>query len=592
MIDSHQKLVFDRRAAIVIGTVGVLTSVLVLQMLNLQVFQRRKYRRLSQSNIYRVKVEIPKRGVIYSKDNVELARDEQVYRLYVIPKDTGNFDKTLDFLATNLGLSEKSLGRIRRTRLRQRNFQPILIREKLSWQKMAELSALNMPGVNVEMGYTRRYPLGGMAAHAIGYMAEPKDSVVPFFKTGKSGLEKIYNDGLMGKTGRTINISNAEGRIIGTDQSQAISPIQGNPLQTTIIKSVQEKMETEILKFQSGCGVAMDITSGDVFAMASLPSFNADLFGDENGEEYMEELSQNKHKPFMNKVLDGTYPPGSVFKIVVALAGLETGTIKPTDKIKCSGEWKYGNHKYHCWESRGHGSVDLIGALKHSCDIYFYQMSLKIGIDAIAMMAEKLGLGRKSFDNYEESEKTGVIPSREWKESRIGTPWVHGDTVITAIGQGFVLTNCMQLAVMLGAAMTNYRVKPRLTFDKRVSLEYIGLQQGNIDLVGRGLAAVLEPRGTAAGSAININGQKMGGKTGTSQVRRISLEERAAGVRSNESLPWELRNHGLFVGYAPLEKPKYVVAIIAEHVGGSAMVARAASSVMKEILTVHNSIKE
>lgn len=584
MIDSYQKMTFDRRAAMMIGGAGVLTSILVLQMLNLQVFNKRKYRRLSQNNIYRVRVEIPRRGIIYARGGVELARDEQVYRLYIVPKDMVDFKSTLDFLEKSLGLNDRNISRIMKMRRKQRDFQPILIRGKLNWQKMAELSALNIPGVHIEQGYARRYPFGAMAAHTIGYLAEPKDSVIPFFKTGKSGLERMYDGVLMGKTGQTVNISNAEGKIIGEDLDQGFPAMPGGALQTTIIAPVQEKLEQELSKLQAGCGIAMDAETGDIFAITSLPGFNADLFGFEEGEDYIDELASNPMKPFMNKVLDGLYPPGSVFKIVVALAGLENGTIKPADKITCRGEWKYGNHMYHCWEKRGHGPVDLVGAIKHSCDIYFYQMSLKIGIDAIAAMAKRLGLGGRAFDNYDESEKTGIVPSREWKEANIGVPWVHGDTVITAIGQGFMLANCMQLAVMLGAAVTNYRVKPRLTHDKEIVREHAGLAPQNIAEVSRGLLAVLEKGGTASGSYLNVGGKTMGGKTGTSQVRRISLEERASGIRKDSELPWELRNHGLFVGFAPADNPKYVVALVAEHAGGSAMVARAASAVMRELL--------
>jgi penicillin-binding protein 2 len=591
MIDSYQKIVFDRRAAIIIGGAGILTSVLVLQMMNLQIFNKKKYQRLSQNNVYKIRIDLPRRGIIYASGGEELARDEQVYRLYVIPKESGNFGHTLAFLSKTLNLSEKNLARINKSYKRQRDFQPILIREKLNWQKMAELSALNMPGVHIEQGYARRYPNGHMAAHAIGYLAEPKDSLVPFFKTGKSGLERIYNTDLMGKTGRTVNISDAAGKIIGEEIDQGIKPKNGMPIKTTIMKNVQDKLESELSKLGSGCGVAMDASSGDILAIASLPSFNADLFGDESGEDYIDELSKNPMKPFMNKVLDGLYPPGSVFKIVVAMAGLETGAIKPTDRVKCTGEWRYGNHMFHCWEKRGHGSVDLVGALKHSCDIYFYQMSLKIGIEAITLMARNLGFGQKAFDNYDEQEKIGVVPSREWKETNIGVPWVHGDTIITAIGQGFVLVNCMQLAVMLGAAMTNYRVKPRLTHDKKIIRDFVGLDPQNIGEVSKGLQAVLEKGGTASGSYLNVNGQKMGGKTGTSQVRRISMDERQAGIRSDKDLPWELRNHGLFVGYTPVGDPKYVIAVIAEHIGGSSPVARAASAVMREILEKVDSMK-
>ncbi|MDR1027261.1 MAG: penicillin-binding protein 2 [Rickettsiales bacterium] len=583
MIDGYLKILFDRRAALMLGGAGVLTSALVLQMLNLQVFQSGKYKRLSENNIFRVRVEIPRRGPVLDRDGVELARDEQVYRLYIIPKELPDFDKTIAFLESNLGLGDKSVRRIMRFRRRQRDFQPILVREKLPWQKMAELSAMNIPGVHIEQGFARRYP-GGHAAHTLGYLAEPSGSLVPFFKTGKSGLERIYNSDLMGKTGRSVSISNAEGRIIGEDESQSIPARAGFPLETTISKKVQERLETELENLKSGCGVAMDATTGDIIAIASAPGFDADRFGFEDGEEYMDALAADPMKPFLNKLLDGLYPPGSVFKIVVALAGLETGVIKPAEKITCRGEWRLGTHMYHCWVKRGHGPVDLFGALKHSCDIYFYQMSLKVGIDAIAAMAKKLGLGSRAFANYDESEKVGVVPSREWKESNIGVPWVLGDTVITAIGQGFVLTNCLQLAVMLGAAMTNYRVKPRLTYDKPISREPMNLDPKNIADVSKGLQMVLEKGGTASGSYFNINGATMGGKTGTSQVRRISLEERATGVRKDSDLPWELRNHGLFAGFAPAEDPRYVVAVVAEHAGGSGMVARAASAVMREII--------
>jgi penicillin-binding protein 2 len=584
MIDAWQKITFDRRSALMIGAMGALTSVLVLQMLNLQLLNRRKYRDLSKNNAYRVKIEIPRRGVIFDKNGEELARDEQVYRLYVIPKEMDSFGNGVNFLAERLNLSDKNLARIWKVRAKQRDFQPILILGRLNWKKMAELSALNISGVHIEQGYARRYPGGGLAAHALGYLAEPKDSVAPFFKTGKSGLERIYDSLLLGKTGRAILIANAEGKIIGDDPDQGYPATPGLPLETTIVREVQEKLESELGKLTSGCGIAMNIETGDIHAIASLPSFNADLFGNEDGDDYIEELRKNPMNPFLNKVLDGLYPPGSVFKIVVALAGLESGAIKPTDKVRCSGEWRLGNHIYHCWEKRGHGTVDLFGALKHSCDIYFYQMSLKIGIDAIASMARKLGLGQKAFGNYGESEMAGVVPGREWKETNVGVPWVQGDTVITAIGQGFVLANCMQLAVMLGAAVTNYKVRPRLTFDKNIHREFMNLNPQNIADVAKGLAQVLEPGGTASGSFLNVRGMKMGGKTGTSQVRRISMEERAAGVRKDADLPWELRNHGLFAGFAPLENPRFAVAVIAEHAGGSSMVARAASAIMKELL--------
>ena len=255
------------------------------------------------------------------------------------------------------------------------------------------------------------------------------------------------------------------------------------------------------------------------------------------------------------------------------------------EKIYCPGYWDYGDRRYHCWEHKGHAYVNLEKALKHSCDIYFYQVALRIGIDAIKQMALKLGLNEKYMDDILSREMRGVIPDRYWKEAQIGSKWVHGDTVISGIGQGFILTNCLQLAVMMARASSNKVVVPRLIDNgEKVKFDSLNLQPKNIKFVLNGLEQVLKPGGTAAGSAINIKGARMGGKTGTSQVRSISKEEREKGVLTNEELNWHMRNHGLFVGYAPTNNPKYAVCVITEHVGSSTPAARTASKVMRELL--------
>jgi penicillin-binding protein 2 len=287
----------------------------------------------------------------------------------------------------------------------------------------------------------------------------------------------------------------------------------------------------------------------------------------------------------MNKAIEGLYPPGSTFKIVVALAALEAGATTPKEKIFCPGYWDYGDRRYHCWEHKGHGHVDLAGALKHSCDIYFYQMALRIGIDAIKQMALRLGFTEKYMDDVLSREMPGVIPDRYWKEKHVGYRWVHGDTVISGIGQGFILANCLQLATMMARSASNKRVVPRLIkTDDRPRFESMKLQKKNIDAVLNGLEQVVKKGGTAAASAINVNGKKMGGKTGTSQVRSISKKEREKGVLTNEQLKWNMRNHGLFVGYAPTDKPKYAVCVVTEHAGGSGPAARTVAAVMKELL--------
>ena len=344
-------------------------------------------------------------------------------------------------------------------------------------------------------------------------------------------------------------------------------------------------MYDSLMLHRSGCGVALDIETGNILAMVSAPSFDPNNFGADDGEEYINSLRKDYMKPFMNKTIEGLYPPGSTFKIVVALAALEAGAITPNEKIFCPGHWDYGDRRYHCWEAEGHGWVDLAGALKHSCDIYFYQLALRIGIDSIKEMAIKLGFTQKYMDGILSREMEGVIPDRYWKEKQIGYRWVHGDTIISGIGQGFTLTNCLQLAIMMARTASNKVIMPRLILtDEKTQFANLGLQKKNIQAVLNGLEQVTKKGGTAAGSAINVDGAKMGGKTGTSQVRSISRAERLSGVLTNEQLKWNMRNHGLFVGYAPTNKPKYAVCAITEHSGGSGSAARTVAATMRELL--------
>ena len=353
----------------------------------------------------------------------------------------------------------------------------------------------------------------------------------------------------------------------------------------TFQENVQKILYDSLALNRAGCGVVLDIETGGILAMASTPSFDPNNFKTDDSEEYISSLLSDVAKPFMNKTIEGLYPPGSTFKIVVALAALESGALNPNEKIFCKGFWEYGDHKYHCWEKNGHGSVDLYGALKHSCDTYFYQIALRIGIDAIKNMALKLGLNQKYMDDILAHEMPGIMPDRKWKEKNIGSQWVHGDTIISGIGQGFILTNCLQLAIMMARVASNKQVYPHLIYTKENKpFKPLGLQEKNIKHVLSGLEQVTQKGGTASGSAINVNGKKMGGKTGTSQVRNISKKERESGVLKTEQLKWNLRNHGLFVGYAPTNKPKYAVCVIMEHAGGSSPAARACASIMKELL--------
>lgn len=587
MIDTEVARQFDRRSALFLTAGAVLTSALVLRMLQMQVFNYRDYRRKSENNSFRIQITMPERGKILSTTGTPISRDAPIYRIYIIPEEAENLDELISTVATDLKLREKTIKRIYAKIKKQPKFQPVLVSENTDWQTLARIQAKNLAGLRVASGFARIYELGPAGAQIFGYVGAPDKPVAntPFYTEGITGLEKRYNDALSGTPGQTVMITNAVGRITGEDKSQFIAPQIGKNIHTTINDAAQRTLYDALTQHRAGCGVALDIETGDILAMVSTPSFDPNGFSEDDGDEYIASLRRDIAKPFMNKTIEGLYPPGSTFKIVVALAGLESGAITPNEKIFCPGHWEYGDRTYHCWEHKGHGWVNLADALKHSCDIYFYQIALRIGIDAIKEMAIKLGFSAKYMEDVFSREMPGVIPDRRWKEKNIGARWVHGDTIISGIGQGFILTNCMQLAVMMARVASNKNVKPRLIKNGDTpKFENLGLQAKNLKYVLQGLEEVLKPGGTASGSAINVGGARMGGKTGTSQVRSISKAERLSGVLTKEQLKWNMRDHGLFVGYAPTTNPKYAICVITEHSGSSGTAGRTAAATMRELL--------
>ena len=587
MIDTEVSRTFDRRSALFLTAGAVLTSALVLRMLHMQLFSYQDYKKKSENNSFRIQIDMPERGKILSRNGAPISRDAPIYRIYIIPEEAQDVDELIKVVATDLNLKQKKVDRIKAKIKKQLKFQPVLVSENTNWDVLAKLQAKNLAGLHVESGYARIYEMGPAGAQIFGYVGAPAKPVpnAPFLTTGITGLEKRFNEQMKGTAGQTVMITNAVGRVTGEDKSQFLPPIIGNNVKTTINDNAQRALYDALTQHRSGCGVALDIQTGDILAMVSTPSFDPNMFREDDGEEYIDTLRDDIAKPFMNKTIEGLYPPGSTFKIVVALAALESGAINPREKIFCPGYWDYGDRRYHCWEDKGHGYVDLAGALKHSCDIYFYQVALRIGIDAIKEMALRLGFTEKYMSDVLSREMAGVIPDRYWKEKNVGYRWVHGDTVISGIGQGFILANCLQLAVMMARASSNKIVVPRLIADeKKPEFESLKLQPKNIQAVLNGLEQVLKTGGTASGSAINVNGKRMGGKTGTSQVRSISKAERASGVLTNEQLKWHMRNHGLFVGYAPTNSPKYAVCVVTEHSGSSGPAARTAAAVMRELL--------
>ena len=559
MIDKEVARTFDRRSALFLTAGAILTSALVLRMLQMQLFNYREYTKKSENNSFRIQINMPERGKILAANGATISRDAPTYRIYIIPEEITDIDSVISTVAAELKLKKKRVDKIYANIKKQRAFQPVLISENSDWSQLAALQAKNIPGLHVRDGFARVYEMGPAGAQIFGYVGAPSEPVAnaPFFTTGVTGLEKRFNDELAGTPGQTVMIANAVGRITGEDKSQFRPAIIGNNLRTTINPDAQRTMYDALMQHRAGCGVALDIENGDILAMVSTPSFDPGMFSTDDGDEYINSLRNDFMKPFMNKAIEGLYPPGSTFKIVVALAALESGAITPNEKVYCPGHWDYGDRRYHCWKPEGHGHVNLADALKCSCDIYFYQLALKIGIDSIKEMAIKLGFTQKYMDGVLSREMAGVIPDRYWKEREIGYHWVHGDTIISGIGQGFILTNCLQLAIMMARCASNKVVMPRLILtDDAPKFANLNLQQKNIRAVLKGLEQVTRTGGTAAYSAINVGGARMGGKTGTAQVRSISRAERESGVLTNEQLKWNMRNHGLFVGYAPTDKPK------------------------------------
>lgn len=590
MIDLEVAKTFDRRSALFLSVGTVLTSVLVLRMLQMQLFNHNYYTERAMRNSLRIRVNMAERGRIMATGNIPISRDIPIYRIYIIPEEADDLDALINNLATELSLRPRSVERIWRSIRRNAKFQPTLISENTEWNTLAGIATQNLNGVHIEPGFARGYEMGPAGAQIFGYTGAPRENVpgAPFWTQGVTGLEKTFDKTLAGKPGQTVMINNAVGRIVGEDAEQFVESVTGNNVMTTIDADAQKALYDALATHQAGCGVAIEIETGNIKAMVSAPSFDANEFRGDDADEYMETLRNDAMHPFMNKAVEGLYPPGSTFKIVVALAALESGALSPSEKIFCPGHWDYGDRRFNCWEATGHGWVNLADALKHSCDTYFYQIALRIGIDSIQKMALRLGLGDKYLTALFPNESGGLIPDRKWKEKNIGARWVHGDTIISGIGQGFVLTTCLELAVMMARVASNKNIIPRLieeSTEHRAQSTSLGLQQKNINYVLKGLEQVLQAGGTASGSAINVRGQKMGGKTGTSQVRSISRAERESGVLTNEQLQWRLRNHGLFVAYAPTTNPKYVVATITEHSGGSGPAARSAAAVMKELLS-------
>lgn len=588
---------FTRRAAILAGGQFALLSALIGRMYYLQVVESDQYKMLAEENRISLRLIPPPRGRIYDRYGEPIATNHLQYRVSIIPEQTDDIAGTLDALARIFPLRPRQRKRILDQARHQRAFLPVTVSNKLTWQQFARVNVLapGLAGVQPEVGQTRFYPYSETFAHVVGYVGavsageKGEDPLLdlPEFRVGKSGIEKTFDLPLRGRAGNRRVEVNALGRVIREVAQRNGTP--GEDLVLTLDSELQRRT-VERLKGQSAAVVTLDAHSGEVLVLASTPGFDANAFNLGLSQTYWDSLLNNPKTPLINKPISGQYPPGSTFKLIVALAALEAGVIDPAETVFCRGYIDFGDNRFHCWKKRGHGRLAMSDAITQSCDVYFYQVARRTGIDRIADMARRFGLGHK-FGFELDGEADGLVPDRAWKLKTQGVAWNPGETLITGIGQGSLLATPVQLAVMIarlangGIAVTPRLVRNATWFAGEFATAPgpVGVSRASLDLVRKAaVRAVNTVHGTAFRARIRERGQHMGGKTGTAQVRRISQEERDEGLRKNKDKAWEERDHALFVGFAPTDTPRYAVAVVVEHGGGGASVA---APIARDVLT-------
>lgn len=583
---------FSRRVALIAGGQLILFGVLAARMYQLQVVESGRYKLLSDENRIHLRLLPPPRGRILDRYGEPLAVNRDNYRVLLVPEETRDVESTLATLGQFMELPEFQYRRILREVRRNRAFVPVTVRENLSWEEVArvEVNAPDLPGISIDVGQTREYPQGPAVAHLLGYVAAVSESdlddsdpllELPGFRIGKSGVEKVADLSLRGKAGNSQLEVNAVGRVMRELERQEGIPGQDVPL--TLDLELQRLAMEKLAEKESAASVVMDVNSGDVLVMASSPSFDPNAFARGLTPEEWNGLSGDERTPLINKAISGTYAPGSTFKLVVAIAAMEAG-IDPDHVVSCRGWVELGNARFHCWKRGGHGSLDMVGGIENSCDVYFYDLARRIGVDKIAEVANRFGLGRKIGIEII-GEKPGLIPTRAWKRATLGQPWTPGENLVAGIGQGYVLATPMQLCVMTARIANGGKaVAPRLFRDLVRSgasapkpvpeFPSLDVSAGALAVARKGMWAVSNgAHGTARGARIAKQPFEMAGKTGTSQVRRITKAERDTKIKKNEDLPWKERDHALFVGFVPVKEPRYAVSVVVEHGGGGSAVA-------------------
>ena len=598
--DNDRQRFFTRRAALLAGGQFGLLAALVGRMYYLQVVESERYRTLAEENRINMRLLPPSRGRILDRFGVPIAVNQKNYRVLIKSENTPDVPAVLDRLVMIIPIDADEKARILKEVRRKKKFVPVTVREFLEWEDVArlEVNAPDLPGVTIDVGERRFYPNGDSAVHILGYVGAPRPEdltgdpllELPGFRIGRNGIERAFDRPLRGSAGASQLEVNAVGRVIRELDRQ-----EGNPGRDVVltVDMVLQRKAMERLGEEAGAVVVMDIHTGGLIVQASTPSFDPNPFTEGLSNAQWRALADNERAPLRNKAIAGEYAPGSTFKMVVALAALEDGVITSNSSFFCPGHLEVGDGKFHCWKRYGHGHVDLARGIAESCDVYFYEIARKVGIDKIAKMAARFGLG-DDLGLDVPGERAGLIPTKSWKRAVIGQPWVLGETLVAGIGQGFVLATPLQLATMTARMVNGGKaVSPHLARDRVLrgrlaeraddSVADIGVDPRHLKTVMEAMALVTQdPTGTAHRARITVPGMSMGGKTGTAQVRRISQRERDSGVLKNAELPWRYRDHALFVGYGPIENPRYAISVVVEHGGGGSAVA---APIARDVMT-------
>ncbi|WP_339114414.1 penicillin-binding protein 2 [Thioclava sp. GXIMD2076] len=569
-----------------LGVMGILGE----RMRKMQLEDSEQYRTMAEGNSVKFRLIPPTRGLIYERNGVLIAGNEQLYRISITREDVDDLDRVMTDLRALIPMTDEQVADIRDELRKRARTVPVTVADRVSWEEFSRV-AVNAPslsGVTPEVGLSRIYPRHDDFAHVLGYVGPvssydlskiPDPSPVlmlPGVQLGKIGVEAKFEEELRGEAGQReveVNSTGREMRELGRREGTP-----GENLQLTLDYKLQN-FALQRMGDESAACVVLDITNGDVLACASAPSFDANLFVRGISVADYKTLTEDDHRPLADKTVQGLYPPGSTYKPVAALAALEAGLVTPDEKVYCRGYTEIAGRRFHCWKGSGHGWLNMSQSLEQSCDCYYYEMAQRCGIDRMSAMAERLGFGHKP-DLPMSAVQDGIAPTRAWKRERFGKDWQVGDSVNASIGQGYVLVSPMQLAIMTARIASGKEIVPHLVKSKngievpRPEMPHMDLPEAMLNNVRRGMDMVVNGTHATAGKSKVVKSEwRMAGKTGSAQVRNITAAERARGVIRNDQLPWRRRDHGLFVCYAPVDNPRYAISVVVEHGSGGATAA-------------------